>query len=591
VNSSEALKARRDAERAERRRDERLQERADEQAEREREEARAEDRRREEARDEAEARAAEERARERRQERLAQLRKTGLATARQDRKRDERRVLAKRELDDTRRAEVARERAAGERRAEAAEQAATAQRVQEREAAARAERLDQQQAERRAAEGQQERQARREAELRKADADRRASDREGAQAEAERREEQLEEERRRLREERGRSDLRAAEADRLRAEAVARAREERRREHLAADRRAELRSAARTARVRELAAQRAAAQAASERAAELRAEEAARRLGERRELAAREQRDRERRAAAGSERRGELEGAELPWLRTDNGVLVAWGGERVLLRGVSARGLDEAVAARSPLREALALGDRNLEQLSERWGANVVRLPFATETIAAADVMELDELVGALAASRLYTLLAIEPPVAGGETPLPGDEVHRAWRLLAERYQAEPGVLFEPFAAAAPLADGWPAAALALVHTIRSRHQSSLLLLPEQGGELGPVHNLVYTIRLAPDSGTRLDERLTAFAAREAVLVSDWREDGVDPAGPATATAGLLERHQLSWCAGNWNAAPRLVADAAANRLTETRFGLVVRRALAAPEPPALMPF
>jgi hypothetical protein len=98
-------------------------------------------------------------------------------------------------------------------------------------------------------------------------------------------------------------------------------------------------------------------------------------------------------------------------------------------------------------------------------------------------------------------------------------------------------------------------------------------------------------VRLAPGSGTRLDERFAAFAARRPVLVSDWREDGGDPAGPATVTAGLLERHELGWCAGNWNAHPRLVADAAANKLTETRFGLAVRRALAAPAPPALTPF
>jgi hypothetical protein len=298
-----------------------------------------------------------------------------------------------------------------------------------------------------------------------------------------------------------------------------------------------------------------------------------------------------RTAAAGAERRAGLESPELPWLRTEESELVAWGGEPFLLRGVGVRGLDEAVAGGLPLREALALDDGNLEQLSERWGANVVRLPFAAETIAAADLTGLDELVGALTASGVYTLLALEPPIAGGETPLPDAETHRAWRLLAERYQGEPGALFEPYAATAPLADGWQAAARELVHTIRSRHQSSLLLLPKSGGELGPLHNLVYAVRLAPGSGTRLDERFAAFAARQPVLVSDWREEGLDPAGPATTTAGLLERHRLGWCAGNWNAHPRLVADAAANRLAETRFGLAVRRALAAPVPPALRPF
>ena len=358
-------------------------------------------------------------------------------------------------------------------------------------------------------------------------------------------------------EERRALEQRSADAERSRAEAAAQAREERLRELLAVERRAELRSQARAARLRELAEQRAASVAAAGRAADLRAQEAARREGERRALAAQQERERERRAAAGSARRSEreagLEPTVLPWLRTEGGEILAWGGERVLLRGVAVQGLDEAVANASPLRETLALDDRSLEALSERWGANLVRLPFSAGTIASADLTELDELVGALAASGVYTLLALEPPSDGGETPLPDADTHRAWRLLADRYQGEPGVLFEPYAAAARLTDGWPEAAIELIHAIRSRHQSSLLLLPEHGGELErPVHNLVYTVRLVPGSLARFDERFAAFAARRPVLVSEWREDGLDPAGPATTTAGLLERHELSWCAGNW---------------------------------------
>ena len=563
MNSSEALRARRDAERAERRRNERLQERADEQAEREREEARAEERRREEAREEAEARAAEDRARERRQERLAQLRKARLAAARVDQ-------------------------ALAERSAEALRQAVAARRAEEKESAARAQRREEQLAERRAVESQQ---AAGEERRRALVAERQAQAREDERQAGLRatNAERLASERRAL-------EQRSADVERSRAEAAAQAREERLRELLAVERRAELRSQARAARLRQLAEQRAASVAAAGRAADLRAQEAARREGERRALAAQQERERERRAAAGSARRSEreagLEPTVLPWLRTEGGEILAWGGERVLLRGVAAQGLDEAVANASPLRETLALDDRSLEALSERWGANLVRLPFSAGTIASADLSELDELVGALAASGVYTLLALEPPSDGGETPLPDAGTHRAWRLLADRYQGEPSVLFEPYAAAARLADGWPEAAIELIHAIRSRHQSSLLLLPEHGGELErPVHNLVYTVRLVPGSRAPLDERFAAFAARRPVLVSEWREDGLDPAGPATTTAGLLERHELSWCAGNWNAPPRLVADAAGGRLDETRFGLAVRRALAAPVPPALTPF
>jgi hypothetical protein len=552
VNSSEALKARRDAERAERRRNERLQERADEQAERDREDARAEERRQEEAREEAAARAAEEQARERREERLVQLRKARLAAARESQALAERRLLA----------------AAARRIAESEQAAAEETRrglVEERQERAREE----------------ERQAGRRAAV----AERLATERRTEDLEAQRREQQLEEQRRRLADDRRVAEERSAAAERSRAEAAAQAREARLRELLAVQRRAELRSQARATRLRELADQRAAADAAAERAAELRAREAARREDERRALAAQEARERDRRAAAGSARRSEreagLESTELPWLRTEDGRILAWGGERVLLRGVVARGLDQAVAAGRPLRETLGLGDTSLQELSERWGANLVRLPFAAPTIASADLTELDDLIGALSASGVYTLLALEPPLVGVETPLPDASTLQAWRLLADRYQTEPGVLFEPYAATAPLADGWPRAALALVRAIRGRHQSSLLLLPQHGGELErPVHNLAYTVRLVPGSRARLDERFAAFAARVPVLVSEWREDGLDAAVPATTTAGLLERHELSWC-----------ADVGPGRLDETRFGLAVRRALAAPVPPALTPF
>jgi hypothetical protein len=550
VNSSDAFRARRDAERAERRRDERLQERADEQVEREREDARAEERRRAEARDEAEARAAEERARERRQRRLVELRKARLQEQ-----------LA-------------------ERRAAESEQA-VAEQTRRGLAAERQQRG---------------RDEERQAGLRAANAERLVSERRAEEFEVARREEQLEEQRSRLAEDRRALEQRSAAAERSRADAAARAREERLRELLAGERRAALQSQARSARLQELAEQRAAAEAGAARAAELRAQEAARRQAERRALATQEQRERDRRAAAGSARRSErdagLETVELPWLRTEDGQILAWGGERVLLRGVAARGFDEAVAGARPLREALGLDDRSLEELSERWGANLVRLPFSAESIARADLTELDDLAGALTASGVYTLLALEPPSESGETPLPDADTHLAWGLLAERYQAEPGVLFEPYAAVAPLAHGWAEAALALVHTIRSRHQSSLLLLPAHGGELElPVHSVVYAVRLVPGSRARLDERFAAFAARVPVLVAEWREDGLDPAGPATTTAGLLERYELSWCAANWNAPPRLVATAARGRLAETRFGLAVRRALAAPLPPALTPF
>ena len=549
MNSSEERRA---AERAQRRRNERL----DEKAEREREE----ERRQQAAREEAAVRAAEDREREKRAELRARLRRERTAAARAAQAQLERERLA--------RTERARDRAGAERQAEAQRAAGEErrrQRAAEDEAAARGEEARRErEEERRARAREEELAAERAAELRAAGAERRAEERRTSEAEAERREKQLAERRQELLDERRRLEREAeARAERLRA--------------------------AREAKLRELMQQRVATEAERERAAERRAVEARRREAERKAQEEQAARRRERQAEEGSARRAEREAEpeELPWLRTEDGEIVEWGGEPRLLRGVNVVGLEEAAAGEDPLREALALDDRNLEELTERWGANLVRLPFGAGTFLRAPptLEQLDGLVEALSGAVLYTLLALEPPEG-----LPDQGTHEVWTLLADRYQNQPGVLFEPYAATEPLGEGWPEAALELVHTIRSVHQSSLLVLP-MGGDPLVVPNIVYSLRDTRDWRPQLDERFAAFARRNPVLVSEWTNEGPDFGRSAIANADLFERLQIGWCAGNWNAPPRLVADARTHRFAETRFGLIVRRALAAPVRPALTPY
>ena len=583
MNASEARRQRREEERTERRRSERLAEKAERDAEEEREAERAEARRRQAAREEAEATAAEESARERRAQRLAAVRRERAVAARRAQAREERRRVARseraegqreqqrraaasqREVTDRRQQRVQEQRAA-ERQAEAEQAAGQERRRQqtaEDEAAARSEETRRaREEERRARAREEEQAAQRAAELRTADAARRAEDRRSSEAEAQRREQLLEEQRRELLEERRRREREAeARAERLRE--------------------------AREAKLRGLAQERAAEEADRERAEERRAREARRREAERRAQAQRESRQRERRAGA---RASEQEVTELPWLRTEDGRVVEWGGEARVLRGVNVVGLDEAAAGETPLLEALALDDRNLEVLTDGWGVSVVRVPFSAGTILGGSPVldRLDELVGALAGSNVYALLALRPPEG-----LPDQGTHDVWTLLADRYQAQPGALFEPYAAEAPLGDDWPEAALELVRTIRSIHQSSLLLLPgaDLEGLALAVPNLVYTLRDTSGSRPRLDERFAAFARSNPVLVSEWANEGPDLGRSAIANAGLFERLDIGWCACNWNAPPRLVAEPSLHRFAETRFGLIVRRALAAPVRPALSPY
>jgi hypothetical protein len=485
-------------------------------------------------------------------------------------------------------AEEARREAEQKRRAAAAENQLAERRAEAEEAARSEERLEQARETRREERQKAERQAEAEQEHRAEAAERQVAERRAEAEEAARSEERLEQARETRREERQTAE-RQGEAEQAAGEE--RRRERRRLENEAAARAERLR-VARQARLRELAQERTAAEAERERTAERRALEATRRAAERREQEAEQARRSERRAEEGSARRAEreVEPEELPWLRTEDGRIVEWGGQPRLLRGVNVVGLDEEAGGETPLREALALDDRNLELLSEAWGVNLVRVPFSAGTLLGAPPLlaQLDELVGALAGSGVYTLLALTP--ADG---LPDQGTHDVWTLLADRYQEQPGALFEPFATRAPLGDDWPDAGLELVHTIRSVHQSSFLVLPGEPlrFEGAVVPNVVYSIRDTRDSRPQLDERFAAFARRNAVLVSEWSNEGPDLGRSAISKAGLFERLEISWCACNWNAPPRLVADASRGRFSETRFGLIVRRALAAPVRPALTPF
>jgi len=245
---------------------------------------------------------------------------------------------------------------------------------------------------------------------------------------------------------------------------------------------------------------------------------------------------------------------------------------------VNVVGLDDAAAGDTPLRDALALDDANLELLTDRWGVSVVRVPFSPGTILGGTPLldRLDELVSDLAAVGLYLLLALDAP----EGP-PDQGMHDVWTLLGDRYQSQTAALFE-----APATEG----ALDLIHTIRAIHQSSLVFLPLSGGVL-PAPNVVYTLRDTSASRPQLDESFQAFAAQNPMFVSEWANEGPDFGRSAIANAGLFERLDIGWCASNWNAPPRLVAEPTLHRFAETRFGLIVRRALAAPVRPALTPF
>ena len=301
----------------------------------------------------------------------------------------------------------------------------------------------------------------------------------------------------------------------------------------------------------------------------------------------------------------ERETEGLSWLGTAGNLVVDSAGEPVLLRGVNVTGLDTArVAPGGTLADSLALDDSALTILTGLWGINVVRVPFlaatmldGTEALSAIALRAgLDELIASLAEAGAYVLLALQAPVADGMGVLPDADAHACWKSLATRYQDEPGVLFELYASAAPLPEGWPDAASRLIGTVRREHPAALVFvsgasggsdvrdLPLRFATGEPVHDTVYTVRFAPEvAPPNHDPRFRFFTDAFPVVASPWTDGGSDLGRAADVAVQVFERYGIGWIASHWNAEPRLVQNATTRRYGATRFGNAVRRALALP--------
>ena len=296
----------------------------------------------------------------------------------------------------------------------------------------------------------------------------------------------------------------------------------------------------------------------------------------------------------------------VPYLQTQGSFIVDENGDAVILRGVTVRGLD-TVAPQSGLLFPAGLGvdPENLAAMTGQWGANLVRLPFAANTIlsgngslaASAVLAGLDQTVAAVTRTGAYVLLALE--ATAGETPLDATTV-QVWETLAARYQAEPRVFYEIFSSATPLVGNAVTQFASLVGTVLQQNPGALIFVSAGSGGVDvsgvpllaapgePIPNIVYTIAVSSQNMANTDA-LNAAAAYP-VFASVWSDDGSDLGRMASHIADLFERCGIGWAAANWNADPRLVADAADHDFTPSVWGHVVQRTMKLTVPPLLEP-
>ncbi len=297
----------------------------------------------------------------------------------------------------------------------------------------------------------------------------------------------------------------------------------------------------------------------------------------------------------------------VPYLQTQGSFIVDENGDAVILRGVTVRGLDSVAPQTGQLfPAAVGVDPENLAAMTGQWGANVVRLPFAANTIlsgngtlaAGAVLTGLDQTVAAITQAGAYVLLALE--AAAGEEPLDANTI-QVWETLAARYQAEPRVLYEIFFSTTSLAGNAAPQFVSLVGTVLQENPSALIFVMAGSGGIDasgvpllavtgePVPNIVYTIAISSQNMANTDS-LSATATSYPVFASVWSDDGSDVGRMASHIADLLERSGIGWAAANWNADPGLVANAAGHDFTPTVWGHVAQGAMQLTAPPLLEP-
>ena len=332
---------------------------------------------------------------------------------------------------------------------------------------------------------------------------------------------------------------------------------------------------------------------------------------------------------------GALSGS-LPWLRVTANRITTIDGTPVVLRGIGIAGLDSAppdatagFAIAAGLTEAVfdaALG----------WGPNVVGVAINRDRVLAGAppwtawdyLAELDEIVRRAATEGAYTILSLrrldEVTIFGTRTgpdgistanlvaPQPDYDTIGVWRLLGERYAGEPAVLFDLYSAPHQRLEDdltgfdsdwelWRSWVRLMVAELRRMHPRALCIVaghdwatdltgfPVAGTDNRPIPNLVYAAHLAEGLEQRWPS-VRALSRRSPVLISYWTAGSVAGQG-AERTAASLEAEGLGWIAWPLCQIPGaeevpLVRVAGAG-VDATRFGAVVRRALALGREPA----
>jgi hypothetical protein len=301
----------------------------------------------------------------------------------------------------------------------------------------------------------------------------------------------------------------------------------------------------------------------------------------------------------------------LPWLKVVGNTLVTLAGDHVVLRGVTLQGWDNTGSDIERCIAAIA-----------GWGATIVRIPLCQSTVTQDNgscLQMLDRIITAAAGSGCYTDLALcrmDTTSVFGSTPqgepnywppMPGADSIGMWRLLAQRYQNEPGVVFELFTAPHPASnddvsgveyqiDRYTTWCQMTIAELRSHATAMVCLvaaadygidtsiLPITGTDNAPIPGVVYTVHAAPSRPLNWTA-VRSLAQKRPIMVSEWTGTENDLFW-AHRIAAELRGLGIGFCGGGAFVPP--VYFQKGPGYAPTRMGMIIQRELARPEEAAM---
>ena len=311
----------------------------------------------------------------------------------------------------------------------------------------------------------------------------------------------------------------------------------------------------------------------------------------------------------------------LTRLQVDGRFVIDETGARIVLRGVTVRGLERLAPETGPLRPAL---DESEAGLLAEIGATAIVVPLAQDLVLVGNaVAEPEEYLGAVDATiaaamsaRLYTVLQLAqissslPAAGSGDPPVPDRDSIDFWGLLGRRYADEPGVVFDLFRSPHDPEPGdmtavlmprltwpiwihwllamtgelrrWRPDAVIVARGLDSGRDLSMFPLRHADGTLVP--RVVYSTNLETVDVEQAIPALALLARRAPVVVAPWKARPVE--ARAVETAG--RRHAgvgLHWFADSWRDPDRSLVAPGEGRLELTPLGRAFRSALAQPTP------